>query len=49
MFFSPGGLLLVVGLDPVFPMLACGAILAAEFEPGDVGIAYLAVSQSPWA
>src|SRR5665213_2356789 len=38
-----GSLLLVVGLHPVFPMLAGRAILAAELEPRDVYVAHLAL------
>ena len=38
-----GGLLFVVGLDPVFPVLAGGAVFAAEFEAGDLGVAHLAL------
>ena len=36
-----GGLSLVVGLDPVFPVLAGGAVLAAELQARDVGVAQL--------
>src|ERR1035438_2025879 len=38
-----GGFLFVVGLDPVFPVLAGGAVFAGEFEAGDLGIADLAL------
>ena len=38
-----GGFLLVVGLHPIFPVLAGGAVFAAEFEARDVGVAQLAL------
>ena len=41
--FFAGGFALVVGLDPVFPMLAGGAVFAGEFEAGDLGVRELAL------
>src|SRR5271157_231313 len=38
-----GSLLFVVGLHPVLPVLAGGAILAAELNAGDLGVAHLAL------
>ncbi len=38
-----GGLLFVVGLYPVFPMLACGAVFAAELEARNFGVADFAL------
>jgi hypothetical protein len=43
MFLFAGGFLFVVGLDPVFPVLAGGAIFAAEFEARDLGVAHFAL------
>ncbi len=38
-----GGFLFVPGLDPVFPVLAGGAVFAGEFEAGDFGVGDLAL------
>ena len=41
--FLAGCSFLVVGLYPVFPVLACGAILATEFESRDFCVADFAL------
>ena len=41
--FFAGGFALVVGLDPVFPVLAGGAVFAGELEAGDLGVADFAL------
>ncbi len=43
-----GGFLFVPGLDPVFPVLAGGAVFAAEFEAGDVGVGDFALVGARW-
>src|ERR1035441_7975154 len=37
------GFLFLVGLHPILPVLAGGAILAAEFDAGDVSVTHLAL------
>ena len=39
----PGGFPFVVGFDPVFPVLAGGAVFAAKFKARHIGIAQLAL------
>ncbi len=43
-----GGFLFVPGLDPVFPVLAGGAVFAGEFEAGDLGVADFALVVRAW-